>query len=227
MALFGGSAVRHYTAEGRLDEVVELPVSQVTACTFGGPGLRELFITTSAEGLERAASRWRARCSPSRPAWPGTRPCRSPAERPGRHESPARRPRDGLHLRRAPAEVRDWRRRRDRLRPQLAGRAPGARGDRSRGGRDRHTGACCPADGGVRRRGARLRRRARRADRREPAGGDRPRPGERPLGRLRRRRRRVEHRHRQGGEPHDDQPRRAARLRQRPRGRRAGAGGTR
>ena len=52
MALWGGSAVRRYTADGRLDEVVELPVRQVTACTFGGQGLRELFITTSAEGLE-------------------------------------------------------------------------------------------------------------------------------------------------------------------------------
>jgi len=54
VALFGGSAVRHYTADGRLADVVELPVSQVTACTFGGDGLRELFITTSAEGLDRA-----------------------------------------------------------------------------------------------------------------------------------------------------------------------------
>jgi sugar lactone lactonase YvrE len=55
VALFGGSAVRHYTADGRLAEVVDLPVSQVTACTFGGPGLRELFITTSAEGLDQGA----------------------------------------------------------------------------------------------------------------------------------------------------------------------------
>lgn len=55
VALFGGSAVRHYTRDGRLDEVVDLPVSQVTACTFGGPGLRELFITSSAEGLDRSA----------------------------------------------------------------------------------------------------------------------------------------------------------------------------
>lgn len=54
VALFGGSAVRHYTADGTLAEVVELPVSQVTACTFGGEGLRELFITTSAENLDRA-----------------------------------------------------------------------------------------------------------------------------------------------------------------------------
>ena len=34
-----------------LSEVIELPVTQVTACTFGGTGLDELFITTSREGL--------------------------------------------------------------------------------------------------------------------------------------------------------------------------------
>lgn len=47
VALYGGSAVRRYNPEGRLDEVLELPVSQVTACTFGGPALDELYITTS------------------------------------------------------------------------------------------------------------------------------------------------------------------------------------
>ncbi|HEX8511113.1 MAG TPA: SMP-30/gluconolactonase/LRE family protein, partial [Propionibacteriaceae bacterium] len=36
VALFGGSAVRRYSPEGRLDEVVELPTSQVTAVTFAG-----------------------------------------------------------------------------------------------------------------------------------------------------------------------------------------------
>jgi sugar lactone lactonase YvrE len=30
---------------------VELPVSKATACTFGGPGLDRLFITTSREDL--------------------------------------------------------------------------------------------------------------------------------------------------------------------------------
>jgi sugar lactone lactonase YvrE len=49
VALYGGSAVRRYTAEGRLDAVIELPTPQVTACTFGGPELDQLFITTSAE----------------------------------------------------------------------------------------------------------------------------------------------------------------------------------
>lgn len=52
VALYGGGAVRRYTAGGRLDEVVEVPARQVTACTFGGARLDELFITTSREDLE-------------------------------------------------------------------------------------------------------------------------------------------------------------------------------
>jgi sugar lactone lactonase YvrE len=51
-ALSNGGAVRRYTAEGRLDAVVELPARKVTACTFGGPGLDQLFVTTSREGLQ-------------------------------------------------------------------------------------------------------------------------------------------------------------------------------
>jgi sugar lactone lactonase YvrE len=47
VAFFGGSAVRRYSTDGRLEDVLELPVSQVTACTFGGPALDELYITTS------------------------------------------------------------------------------------------------------------------------------------------------------------------------------------
>jgi sugar lactone lactonase YvrE len=42
-------------ADGRLDGQVELPVSQVTACTFGGPRLDQLYITTSRLGLPRSA----------------------------------------------------------------------------------------------------------------------------------------------------------------------------
>jgi sugar lactone lactonase YvrE len=51
VALWGGSAVHRYDAGGRLDLVVDLPVSQVTACTFGGPDLTTLFITTSRQGV--------------------------------------------------------------------------------------------------------------------------------------------------------------------------------
>jgi sugar lactone lactonase YvrE len=51
VALYGGSAVHRYTPDGRLDEVVALPVRQVTACTFGGDDLGELYVTTSRENL--------------------------------------------------------------------------------------------------------------------------------------------------------------------------------
>ncbi|GAA4980687.1 SMP-30/gluconolactonase/LRE family protein [Kineococcus glutinatus] len=52
VALFGGGAVRRYTPAGVLDGVVEVPgASQVTAVTFGGADLDELFITTSRENL--------------------------------------------------------------------------------------------------------------------------------------------------------------------------------
>jgi sugar lactone lactonase YvrE len=51
VALYGGGAVRRYTPEGVLDEVVEVAAKKVTACTFGGPDLDQLFITTSREDL--------------------------------------------------------------------------------------------------------------------------------------------------------------------------------
>jgi sugar lactone lactonase YvrE len=52
VALNNGGAVRRYSPAGVLDEVIELPARKVTACTFGGPHLDELFITTSRENLE-------------------------------------------------------------------------------------------------------------------------------------------------------------------------------
>jgi sugar lactone lactonase YvrE len=54
VALNNGGAVRRYSPAGALDEVIELPARKVTACTFGGPHLDELFITTSRENLEPA-----------------------------------------------------------------------------------------------------------------------------------------------------------------------------
>jgi sugar lactone lactonase YvrE len=47
VALWRGHAVHRYGPGGRLDAVLELPASQVTACAFGGPDLAELYITTS------------------------------------------------------------------------------------------------------------------------------------------------------------------------------------
>jgi sugar lactone lactonase YvrE len=52
VALWGGGAVHRYDAAGRLDLKVALPVSQVTACAFGGPERRTLFITTSRDGVD-------------------------------------------------------------------------------------------------------------------------------------------------------------------------------
>ncbi len=52
VALYGGGVVRRYTPDGVLDEVIEVAAKKVTACTFGGTDLDQLFITTSREGLE-------------------------------------------------------------------------------------------------------------------------------------------------------------------------------
>jgi sugar lactone lactonase YvrE len=51
VALWGGHAVHRYAPDGTLSAVVEVPVAQVSACTFGGPDLDELYITTSRENL--------------------------------------------------------------------------------------------------------------------------------------------------------------------------------
>lgn len=48
VALWGGGAVNHYDAAGRLAETIRLPgVSRVSSCAFGGHDRRVLFITTS------------------------------------------------------------------------------------------------------------------------------------------------------------------------------------
>jgi sugar lactone lactonase YvrE len=50
LALWGGSAVRRYSPDATLIGEVELPVSRVTSCAFGGPDLDRLFITTASVG---------------------------------------------------------------------------------------------------------------------------------------------------------------------------------
>ncbi len=54
VALWGGGAVHRYLPDGRLDAVVELPASQVTACAFGGEDLSELYVSTSTLEVDRA-----------------------------------------------------------------------------------------------------------------------------------------------------------------------------
>jgi sugar lactone lactonase YvrE len=50
-ALWGGGRVHRYTPSGRLDRVIELPATLTTACAFGGPDLRDLYVTTATVGL--------------------------------------------------------------------------------------------------------------------------------------------------------------------------------
>ncbi|WP_327351322.1 SMP-30/gluconolactonase/LRE family protein [Streptomyces sp. NBC_01304] len=52
VALWDGAQVRRYTPSGTLDRVLDLPVRRPTACTFGGPALRDLYITTARTGLD-------------------------------------------------------------------------------------------------------------------------------------------------------------------------------
>lgn len=51
-ALFGGSALHRISPDGELLAVVDVGARQVTACAFGGPDLADLFVTTSADGLD-------------------------------------------------------------------------------------------------------------------------------------------------------------------------------
>ncbi len=52
VALWDGAALRRYTADGVLEHVVELPVRRPTSCAFGGPDLRDLYISTARGGLD-------------------------------------------------------------------------------------------------------------------------------------------------------------------------------
>ena len=68
VAHYGGSCVcRWHPDTGELLEKIEMPVTQVTACAFGGPNLDTLFITSAAQELdaaELARHRWRVHYFP-------------------------------------------------------------------------------------------------------------------------------------------------------------------
>ncbi|MBX6391405.1 MAG: SMP-30/gluconolactonase/LRE family protein [Frankia sp.] len=53
-ALWSGAAVVRFDETGTLDARYPLPVPQVTACTFGGPDLATLYITTSQDEIDPA-----------------------------------------------------------------------------------------------------------------------------------------------------------------------------
>jgi D-xylonolactonase len=55
IALWGGSGVERYDAEGRRTDLIRTPgASQTTSLAFGGSDLRDVFITTAAEGSKDA-----------------------------------------------------------------------------------------------------------------------------------------------------------------------------
>jgi xylono-1,5-lactonase len=54
IAHWGGGRVTRFLPDGTRDRVIELPVSQVTSCAFGGAGLDRLFVTTASIGLSGA-----------------------------------------------------------------------------------------------------------------------------------------------------------------------------
>jgi sugar lactone lactonase YvrE len=49
---YGGGCVVRISPNGQVDRVVEMPTSNITTCTFGGPDLRTLYITTAAAGAK-------------------------------------------------------------------------------------------------------------------------------------------------------------------------------
>ncbi|WP_030055147.1 MULTISPECIES: SMP-30/gluconolactonase/LRE family protein [Streptomyces] len=51
VALFRGGAVRRYSPDGRLDREIGFPASLTTSCTFGGPDLTDLYVTTARRDL--------------------------------------------------------------------------------------------------------------------------------------------------------------------------------
>ena len=51
---FAGACIVRYSPEGEELNVLKMPVSNITSCTFGGEDLNILFITTAAKGLSDA-----------------------------------------------------------------------------------------------------------------------------------------------------------------------------
>ncbi len=51
VAMWGSGKVCCFDKNGALKLILQLPVSKVTSCTFGGKNFNELFITTASVGL--------------------------------------------------------------------------------------------------------------------------------------------------------------------------------
>lgn len=56
-AIFGGARIERYSPAGKLDRVIELPVTNPTCVCLGGPDLKTLYITTARKFLSRTQLR--------------------------------------------------------------------------------------------------------------------------------------------------------------------------
>jgi D-xylonolactonase len=56
IAHWGGSRVSRFSPDGELLDVIHFPVLQPSSCTFGGPNLTQLFVTTAAVGLDGSSN---------------------------------------------------------------------------------------------------------------------------------------------------------------------------
>ena len=52
VAHWGGWRITRFAPDGSVDSILPIPVPQVTNCTFGGPTMDTLYITTAARGLD-------------------------------------------------------------------------------------------------------------------------------------------------------------------------------
>lgn len=50
-ARWGAGCIIRYAPDGRVDQIIEVPVRQPSSCVFGGPDLTTLFVTSARHGL--------------------------------------------------------------------------------------------------------------------------------------------------------------------------------
>ncbi|MEO8132438.1 MAG: SMP-30/gluconolactonase/LRE family protein [Betaproteobacteria bacterium] len=56
-AQFDGGCLVRYAPDGAMDRVIRLPVTKPASCAFGGPGFRQLFVTTATRGMSEEEMR--------------------------------------------------------------------------------------------------------------------------------------------------------------------------
>jgi sugar lactone lactonase YvrE len=72
VALWGGSAVQRYSAEGSLDRRIQLPATNVTSCCFGDADLGTLYVTTARRAAHEPLAGALFACRPGVTGLPAT-----------------------------------------------------------------------------------------------------------------------------------------------------------